>query len=736
MDNNGSPGADSARLRAGASRTRRWAVGAFVAIVCMAGGAVAAWWWSRPPQSVQRAAIPDAEIDEWSEAAAMAPGYLGVQACAGCHAKRVAEFKATRHFLACRAPRPGEMPGGFDPGKGTYATREKALQFEMTQTGDAFLQTAIHSEPAGEKRTPARIALAYGAGGVLDEVYFTWHGDRLRELPMVWLHPLNRWAMISYSQHAGQGDYSRETTTRCLECHNTWVEHVPGTRNQYKRDSFILGVTCEKCHGPGQDHVAFHQAHPEADAGHAVVNPGLLTRERRLEVCTQCHSNAIHSRTRAFRYRPGEPLDDFFRTIPTRHPEQDHVANQGQYLRQSKCFQKSETLTCTTCHNPHRPHEPGKAGSSERSCLKCHKSADCAEQERLPSAVRSNCVGCHMSARVWMNVHFHTEDDQYVPPIRRYQHRIAVDPVARQEVLLAWHRTQSDALSRHEADRLTKALAEHWLAEAETRRRDFRFLAAIGALREAMRVDPSAATREKLRQAVALQANLDADLVLAMYEIDQRRFAPAIAALNRVLAIKPDQAVAHGKLGTAYAASGKNELAVKHLRAGIEHDPNDPYGYMMLGWLAYLDGKGEDAVDAYRRADQRDPFNAKTHYHWGLALAKFGQVPEAVEHFRQVLTIDPDHAGACLALGDLLRQQGEPIEAVRFAKRAARLTQDQNPEILMSLADAYADARRFGDAATAAAKALDAAQKSSPPMAPQIRWRLDEWRLLAKKAGQ
>src|SRR5436190_1560115 len=48
------------------------------------------------------------------------PGYLGPQACADCHRARVTEFMETRHFLACREPRPGTMPSGFEPGHGSF----------------------------------------------------------------------------------------------------------------------------------------------------------------------------------------------------------------------------------------------------------------------------------------------------------------------------------------------------------------------------------------------------------------------------------------------------------------------------------------------------------------------------------------------------------------------------------------------------------------------------------------
>jgi Flp pilus assembly protein TadD len=618
------------------------------------------------------------------------------------------------------------MPEGFAPGRGGLGTRDPRVRFEMTQEGADFFQTAIRTTPAGVERSRARIALAYGAARA-DEVYFSWRGDRLYELPVVWLHPQKRWATAPYDRH-GTGDFARQATTRCLECHNTWFEHVPGTPNQYRPDSFLLGVSCERCHGPGREHVAFHKAHPEADTGRAIINPGSLTRERLLEVCTQCHSNAIKRRAPAFSYRPGQPLANSFTILATRYPEEDHVANQVQYLRQSKCFQKSDSLTCITCHNPHRPEGPANTRAVQRSCLKCHQPAACGEQVRLPADVRGDCVGCHMPARVWMNVHFHTADDQFVPPIRRHEHRIAVYPKARQEVLLAWRRMRPDADSQAVAARLRRELVEHWLDESDRRQRNYRFLAAIGALREARRLDPAPATRQRLREVVATQARLDDGLVETVHHIDRGRFPEAIETLKKILAIKPDLAVAHAKLGRAYASVGQGELAREHLRAVARYDPSDPSGYTLLGWLAYLDGRAEEAALAYGQAAEIEPYNAQISYHLGLALAQFGRLREAVASFRRVLAIDPKHAGGCQGLSHTLRQQGEAKEAVRFGRRAARLTGFRNPDVLLTLAEAYAAADRPAEAEDTITRALKAVQASNPGLMPTIRRRGEEIR--------
>jgi tetratricopeptide (TPR) repeat protein len=601
----------------------------------------------------------------------------------------------------------------------------------MTRFGEDFYQNAVRSTQTGERRSSAHIDLVYGAAKA-DEVFFSWRDERLYELTVVWLHPLNRWANASYNPH-GSGEFLREATPRCLECHNTYMEHVAGTRNEYHRKKLLLGVTCEKCHGPGREHVNYHQANPGAEKPSGIVQPGLLSRERLIEVCTQCHGNAIKHRGPAFRYRPGEPLENSYRIITTKYPENDHVANQVQYLRQSKCFQKNDGLTCVTCHDPHRPHLPGDANAARLACLQCHKPDACRERVRLPIPVRDDCVGCHMPARVWMNVHFHTSDDSYVPPIRRYQHRIAVFPEARDEVVLAWLRTRTDEDSKQEAERLSGSLVGHWLNEADSCRREHRYLAQIGMLREAVRIDSKSSIRERLRKAVALQDDIDKELVRGLHEIEAGQTKEAVTSLRKVLSVKPDLAVAHGKLGTALATLGQKELAVKHLRAVAVNDPDDAYGYSMLGWLAFLDGRLDEAVAEYRRAADLEPFDSKIHYHRGLALLKLGRLADAEQNFRKVLVIDPKHAGGYQALSAALRQQGRLAEALRFARKATRLTNFANVDVLLTLADVSAEAGRYADAEDAAVKALTAARDTSPEILPQIRARLDEIRGRAKR---
>ena len=76
-------------------------------------------------------------------------GYVGIQACAECHAERVKDFKTTRHYLACMPPDPAEMPAAFD-GNEKLTTADPQLRFEMAKVGKDYVQKTIRTPPDGQ----------------------------------------------------------------------------------------------------------------------------------------------------------------------------------------------------------------------------------------------------------------------------------------------------------------------------------------------------------------------------------------------------------------------------------------------------------------------------------------------------------------------------------------------------------------------------------------------------------
>jgi hypothetical protein len=124
------------------------------------------------------------------------------------------------------------------------------------------------------------------------------------------------------------------------------------------------------------------------------VNPADLARDRRVEVCAQCHGGIGQPIAPAFSYVPGEQLENYIKLPrPDADARVDVHGNQVALMQRSRCYQNSQ-LTCTTCHEVHGPERP--AASYSVKCLQCHKDQDCGEFVKLGAKIREDCVDCHM----------------------------------------------------------------------------------------------------------------------------------------------------------------------------------------------------------------------------------------------------------------------------------------------------------------------------------------------------
>ncbi len=651
------------------------------------------------------------------------PNLAGPASCAECHRANYDGYRLTKHPITCRPVEAEKMPDGFHQNQ-QFQSAHTDIRFEMSRDDTHFYQTSIQATPGGQRTQRTKIDLVLGAGGTADDVFLSWRDDgQLRELPMAWLYPTQEWAASHFDPLSG-ADFSRAMTLRCVECHNTWVEHVIGSPNSYRPEGAMLGVTCESCHGPAGEHVQFHRAHPEQKQPQHIANPAKMERERRLEVCTQCHSNAMRHRTHAFAYRPGQPLDTFYKTLPTSATEDDRVANQISYLRQSKCFQQDDRLTCVTCHNPHRGSDVSISGAA--SCAKCHAAHDCRDAPNLPQAVRGDCVSCHMPSYLKINVNFQTQHDNFVPPIRRTEHRIAVHRHARDETLWKYFLSQEDHTSKESVRVLQEKLVAYYKNEAQQCQQQFRFLGVIAALREVVRFDNRAEHVEQLRSAVKFQNDLDLKFVAAMEQLAQNNTQGAIATFQNILSLNPRDAKAHGRLGMEFAKLGDRQRANEHFEAVTKHDPNDVYGVAMLAWLAYLDGKYEDSLRLYAQAEEIEPREAKMKYQIALVHFKLGQTSAAIDKLKLALEIEPLHPESMQTLVRTLLETGQAKSAVPYAERAARATNSENAHVLAMLADVYLAAADLTQAKTAYRLAMRHALAQDPSIIPSLQQALDQ----------
>jgi hypothetical protein len=191
-----------------------------------------------------------------------------------------------------------------------------------------------------------------------------------------------------------------------------------GVANRYRRADYVLGISCERCHGPGKQHAERNAPGAPKPADQAIVNPAKLPRERQLALCSLCHGGIGMAKSPAFSFKAGDGLEDFLKLeIPKENEPLDVHGSQVALLERSKCF-KSSSMTCSTCHDVH-VRQRDVADFSER-CLACHKVESCGLFPKRGRAIVGKCVDCHLPNQT-SNVIFSTHDGvRILPKVRNH----------------------------------------------------------------------------------------------------------------------------------------------------------------------------------------------------------------------------------------------------------------------------------------------------------------------------
>jgi hypothetical protein len=367
------------------------------------------------------AQIPDAPVP--AGAANVREGYVGDEACRACHQEKFETYLNSPHHLASRLPSPASIDGKFGPGSNLLRTSNPYLTFVMTANGQRYFQSAVVRLPPSEvisRQESFDLVIGSGRKG---QTYLYWKADELFELPVSYWAETGQW-MNSPGYPDGLPNFDKPIIPRCLECHTTYIEPLPPPLNRFARKTVVLGITCEKCHGPGGAHVERTVSKTPLRPGEAedIVNPASLARDRQMDLCALCHAGPGTPKAASFSFAPGGVLGQYL-SLPDNAPDtpDDVHAHQVQQLRSSRCF-RSSSMTCTTCHDVHRTQRD-LASFADR-CLTCHRIETCGEYPTLGAQILHECVQCHMPLKQSNQIVLDTQDRQVKPQVR--SHRIAI----------------------------------------------------------------------------------------------------------------------------------------------------------------------------------------------------------------------------------------------------------------------------------------------------------------------
>ncbi len=183
----------------------------------------------------------------------------------------------------------------------------------------------------------------------------------------------------------------------------------------------------------------------------------------------------------------------------------------------------------------------------------------------------------------------------------------------------------------------------------------------------------------------------------------QRRYDLAIESYNQALRIQPDYSNIHFNMATALTRQGRYDEAIEYFQKVISAEPDWPGSYYSLANIYYRRGQTRLAVENYYKTLEleRDQLNVRIN---------------ALDRLVRILT-------------DAKSQGYNPSQAIQLAKQACQLTDYKNPEMLSTLAAAYAAAGRFDLAVTTAESALQlAGTAGNNNLAKQLRNHLRQYR--------
>ena len=363
--------------------------------------------------------------------------YAGSEKCSGCHKSIYENHLNTAHFKTSATTTANNILGSFKEGSNTFSYSTSSL-IKMEQKGEEFFQVGYIN---GVEKKRQRFDMVIGSG-TKGQSFASWFNNKLVQLPITYFTSLNQWC--NSPGYPNKMAFNRPITSRCLECHTTYAEIIPEESKEpeaFNKNRLLLGVDCEKCHGPAAKHVDFHTKDTLEKKGKFIINTATLGRQQNLDLCILCHAGGLKKTTASFQFAAGKNISDyFFRDTTAKDVASIDVhGNQYGLMAASKCFKNSTTLTCISCHNSHES-EKGKEAVFSQRCVSCHTSEKheakiCKLTATAGKVIKEKCVSCHMPQQPSKAIAVLLQGKQILTSATMHTHLIKAYPQETQKIL-------------------------------------------------------------------------------------------------------------------------------------------------------------------------------------------------------------------------------------------------------------------------------------------------------------
>jgi hypothetical protein len=506
-----------------------------------------------------------------SFSAAFGADFAGNKVCASCHPAIYRAYMRTPMAQSSGTAATGDPNITFD--RATF--RDDRNAFSYTVSPDyrfQFTQQRATQPIAGTR------ALSYFIGsGAAARTFLIDDAGFLFESPVTWYRNSASWKPSPGFEGLDYPNLTRPVIPSCLQCHASNIQPIAATLNGYRTPPFLEnGVSCERCHGPGGDHVA---------KGAKMVNPAKLAPAARDSICAQCHLSGevrvAKPGKEGSALAPGALLaDDLTVFVRAGAPSDLRVTSHVENLAQSACKRASgDKMWCGTCHDPHTPPEPAaRAAYFRGKCLSCHQTQDCHAAQQVRQANGDNCTECHMPRG----------------PTSDIQHVVFTD-----------HSIRRKPVSSGTTPASTSQLMPYTGYTSTTR--DLALAYAVVGLRDNNQTDLARAF-PMLKQSEA-EGNADsvASAYLAEFYYDLNDNTHAVPLYQQLWLTDPSQYAAASALGGWQMQSGNLPEAIQLWRQALALNPSMTLVRLNLAKVLLRTGNRDEAKRTLEKALQFNP---------------------------------------------------------------------------------------------------------------------------------
>lgn len=575
--------------------------------------------------------------------------YVGMNTCRACHANTHSTFIHTG--MGMSFDKASQQKSAADFSHGPVYDKFRDFYYQPYWEGDKFFikEYRLENKDTVYSRIE-QVNYIVGSGQHTNSHIIETNGY-LNQAPLTFYTQQGRWDLPPGFEEGHNTRFNRIIGLECMSCHNALPGYVQGSENRFTR--IPNGIDCERCHGPGELHVAQIQAGKLVDTANeidrSIVNPRKLSWERQIDLCQRCHlqGNAVLKEGKDFTdFRPGMVLSDYMDVYMPRYEGNDEefiMASHAQRLQMSECFVQSNKsalnnkntselqLTCITCHNPHVSVKVTGKQVFNTACNNCHTTQKCTEELAVRIEKNNNdCSGCHMPSTGTIDIPHVTVHDHYIRKPEKGEKTDNAQAVKKFIGIYAVNNPNSDDLTRGRA-------------------------------------------------------------YLNYFE----KFEPT----------KPDLLdSAHHYLSKANAAAKyfihwaylKNDYTTLQQYTNKVTEP-DAWTNYRIGQALYGLGKTEEAEKYFTKAVRQAPQNIEFKAKLATARLQMKQAASAHQLFEEVLQAYPKHVLSLTNLGYLYFIQGQIAEANKLYDKALALDPDYEPALL-NKAGLYNYLKEYGKA--------------------------------------